>query len=82
MTAEDRVEEPDRQLRHDTGRQLSVYHGSPLTVFQLLNVPGLNKIWPDVLKPPEEFGNKNHNVRLEEKTKHQGHTKQLIHASL
>lgn len=64
------------------GRRLSVSRGWSLTVFQLLNVPGLNKIWPDVLKPPEEFGNENHDVGLKEKTKHQGHAEQLIHASL
>lgn len=37
---------------------------SPLTILQFLNISGLHEIWFDVLKPPEELSNKNHNVRL------------------
>lgn len=40
--------------------------GLPLTVLQFLNIPGLDEIRFDVLKPPEELGNENHDVRLKE----------------
>lgn len=58
-----------RVLKSSQRKQLAIHRSSSLTIFQFLHVPGLNKIWSDILKPPEEFSNKNHNVRLEEKNK-------------
>lgn len=39
-----------------------------LTIFYFLNISWLHKVWFDILKPPEEFRNEYHDVRLEEKT--------------
>jgi hypothetical protein len=52
-----------------------------LTILQLLNISGLNKIWFDVLKPPEELSDKNHNVRLKQNTQQPRHSKYLLKAS-
>lgn len=45
-----------------------MHRSLPLTILQFLNIPGLDKIWLDVLKPPEQLSNKNHNIWLKEKT--------------
>lgn len=52
--------------------------GLSLTIFRFLNIPGLNKIRFDVLKPPEELSNKNHNVRLKENIQKQGSVSSLF----
>lgn len=38
-----------------------------LTIFYFLNISRLYKVWFDILKPPEEFRNEHHDVRLEKK---------------
>lgn len=38
-----------------------------LTILYFLNISWLYKVWFDILKPPEEFRNEYHDVRLEKK---------------
>lgn len=48
--------------RHGQGR---LERANALTVFHFLEVPGLHKVRLDVLKPPEQLGDEDHDVGLE-----------------
>lgn len=39
------------------------------TVFKLLEVSGLDELWLDGLKPPEEFSDEDHHIMLHRETK-------------
>lgn len=46
-----------------------------LTIFELLEISGLDKLWLDGLKPPEKFSNKHHHIVL---YKDQAHTLETL----
>lgn len=35
-----------------------------LTIFKLLDISGMDKLWFDGLKPPEKFSDENHHIVL------------------
>lgn len=59
------MQDRKRAKRGEGGKdEESSHHTVMLTIFELLEISRLDKLWLDSLKPPEEFSNEDHHIML------------------